>query len=327
MVATRVPVNPSVLRWAREVSGLEVERAAKKIGVKPERIAKWETGELLPTFIQLCEASRVYVRTPAFFFRQEVPKSDLPALPDYRSKSADTPLSYELRKELRVCEERRNDLIELEGAAAPWGLGSLSVQSISEVADTAKDARDRLGVTIKEQYGASNEHEMLKRWTHSLEDQGVLIFQSSKFQIEEARGVSLFYSELPIILLNGKDAPVGKIFTLFHEVAHLIRGGSGLCGLEQDVYVESICNRFAAELLMPIDHVRTEAEGYSNINLVQRLAKRFKVSRVAMAIRLREKDMIDQSELEKIQEESRRSNLSESDRKGGPPYLTIKKGI
>lgn len=326
MAANRVPVNPSMLSWAREASGLDVEPAAKKIGggVKPEHITEWEAGELLPTFNQLCEASRVYSRTPAFFFLQELPKSDLPAPTDYRSKPGDAPPSYELLRELRVCEERRSNLIELEGAGAPWGLSSLSARSTSEVADAAKYARDRLGVTIEDQHETSKEHAMLKRWVYSLEDQGVLVFQSGKFQLEEARGISLFHLELPIILLNGKDAPVGRIFTLFHEVAHLIRSGSGLCALDKDVHVERICNKFAAELLMPIDHVRKEAERHSNANLVQRLAKKFKVSREAMSIRLRENNLIDQSEFEKIQEAIRQSNWSESDRKGGPSYLTIK---
>ncbi len=328
MVAIRVPVNPDVLRWAREVSGLEVEGAAKKLQVKPKLIVEWEAGDLFPTFNQLCNASRVYGRTPAFFFTREVPESDLPAPPDYRSKSANTPLSYDLCRELRVCEERRSNLMELEGGAKPWGLGSLPVQDISDAAraaEVARHARNRLGVTIQDQYKTSGEHAMLRRWIHSLEDQGVLIFQSGKFSVEEARGVSLYHSELPIILLNGKDAPVGRIFTLFHEVAHLIRGGSGLCSLNENAHVERTCNVFSAEFLMPIDYLREEAERHSNVDLAQRLARKFKVSRLAMAIRLCQEDMIDQSELARVKEEIRQRDLNESDRKGGPLYYEIKR--
>ena len=38
----RAVINPELLVWARETSGLSREAAAKKIGVKPDRLAAWE---------------------------------------------------------------------------------------------------------------------------------------------------------------------------------------------------------------------------------------------------------------------------------------------
>lgn len=45
----RIPVEPAVLDWARRSAGLGVANAAKKIGVSPATLEKWEAGELDPT--------------------------------------------------------------------------------------------------------------------------------------------------------------------------------------------------------------------------------------------------------------------------------------
>ncbi len=155
---------------------------------------------------------------------------------------------------------------------------------------------------------------MLRLWTQALESQGVLVFQSGKFSLEEARGVSLYHSELPIVLLNGKDAPAGRIFTIFHEVFHLIRGRGGLCGLEEDVSEERLCNKFAAEVLMPIDAVKSEANSECGIDLVRHLSKIFKVSDFAMAIRLFQQNMIDQDVLNVARAGTKSSPASEEDK-------------
>jgi transcriptional regulator with XRE-family HTH domain len=38
----QITLEPEVLRWARERSGLEIESVARKVGVKPERVQEWE---------------------------------------------------------------------------------------------------------------------------------------------------------------------------------------------------------------------------------------------------------------------------------------------
>jgi hypothetical protein len=43
---TRFPVQPSVVRWARESAGLDVATAAARIGVKSDRVVSGRTGVL-----------------------------------------------------------------------------------------------------------------------------------------------------------------------------------------------------------------------------------------------------------------------------------------
>ncbi|MBI4519450.1 MAG: helix-turn-helix transcriptional regulator, partial [Gemmatimonadetes bacterium] len=83
-------VKPALLRWARETSGLAPGEAAKKIGVKPERLAEWEEGALRPTVAQLRKAASVYKRPLAVFFLGDPPVQPVP-LHDFRRLTAGTP--------------------------------------------------------------------------------------------------------------------------------------------------------------------------------------------------------------------------------------------
>ena len=43
-----------------------------------------------------------------------------------------------------------------------------------------------------------------------------------------------FHEKIPIILLNGKDSVNGRIFSLFHELTHLLLGESAICGDDEN---------------------------------------------------------------------------------------------
>ncbi len=94
------------------------------------------------------------------------------------------------------------------------------------------------------------------------------------------------------IYVNAKHPETRRRFTIAHEIAHyvlhknLIRDGivddtlyrSGLSNL-----IEMEANRFAAEILMPTHLIRAAIRKEFSIS---KLAKKFKVSNEAMAIRL-----------------------------------------
>jgi transcriptional regulator with XRE-family HTH domain len=79
----RALVTPSVLVWARQETGLDLDVAAHKLSVKPERLSQWEAGEELPTIRQLLELGRVYRRNPAVFYLP-TPPAEAPPVHDFR---------------------------------------------------------------------------------------------------------------------------------------------------------------------------------------------------------------------------------------------------
>jgi Zn-dependent peptidase ImmA (M78 family) len=104
---------------------------------------------------------------------------------------------------------------------------------------------------------------------------------------------------VPVIVLNGRDTPSGRTFTLAHEVGHLLLADGGLCDLHErgdGGFVpdpEVWCNAFAAALLMPRDAFVTEplvaittgVQEWSDDDL-QTLASRYGTSREAALRRL-----------------------------------------
>ena len=100
--------------------------------------------------------------------------------------------------------------------------------------------------------GWRNHYDALNGWRSAVEALGVLVVQLRNVPIEEMRGCSLALFPLPVIILNSADSPLGRVFTLLHELTHLARAESGLCDLAEEVprrkadeVVEAYCNRVA----------------------------------------------------------------------------------
>ncbi|OFW33044.1 MAG: hypothetical protein A3G76_02175 [Acidobacteria bacterium RIFCSPLOWO2_12_FULL_65_11] len=256
-------VKPQLLRWARETAGLVPAEAAKKIGVKPERLAEWEEGGLRPTVAQLRKAANVYRRPFAAFFLSEPPAQPAP-LHDFRRLPGGMAarLSPELLLEMRRARRRRAvalDLLTDLGHAVPEF--PLRARLGDDPEEVAAEARTWLGVSRDEQARWAGEYEPLTAWLTVLEARGVLVFQTSDVPLGEMRGFSLNERRLPVIVLNAKDAPRGRAFTLMHEFTHLILSQGGVCdplrlgrhARTDDERIEVYCNRVAGAILVPRD--------------------------------------------------------------------------
>ena len=75
-MATLAHVTPEVLRWARESIGFEVEDAAARIRVPPEKLEGAESGDVLLTLRQAERAADVYDRPLAALFLPEPPEEE-----------------------------------------------------------------------------------------------------------------------------------------------------------------------------------------------------------------------------------------------------------
>lgn len=70
------------------------------------------------------------------------------------------------------------------------------------------------------------------------------------------RGLSVSYEAFPIIALNRKDESSARLFTLFHELVHILSRTSGICiDMNQDrisqKQLELFCNKVAGLALVP----------------------------------------------------------------------------
>jgi Zn-dependent peptidase ImmA (M78 family) len=109
-------------------------------------------------------------------------------------------------------------------------------------------------------------------------------------RVEEFRGFALSDAIAPVVFINSRDAKSAQIFTLAHEIAHLWIGVSGVSNPDfrkpsggQVNEAEILCNRVAAEILVPGNDLRSRWQGNDTTESnVQRLVARYRVSRFVL---------------------------------------------
>ncbi|WP_437833650.1 ImmA/IrrE family metallo-endopeptidase [Sorangium sp. So ce1153] len=294
-------VDPELLIWARTSIHYTIDVAAKRMGLPPDRLAKWEAGHERPTIAQLRRLAEIYKRPLAVFFLPSPPK-DFSAMRDFRRI---TPIrqpepSPALAYNMRLAWERREFALELnedDSAAPPIDIKADLTDSPEVV---GAHIRSWLGVSIDEQFSWPNDHAAFSAWEMAFERRGILLFQTAKVSSAEVRGFSIGADVLPVVVVNGKDTPLGRIFTMFHELAHILLRDSVICDLSEDANkradvneVEIFCNKVAAAALIPTASIERDpavAQCSSNARWrdtdLARIARKYSVSKEAMLRRL-----------------------------------------
>jgi Zn-dependent peptidase ImmA (M78 family)/transcriptional regulator with XRE-family HTH domain len=265
-VAASIPalVEPAVLRWARETIGLSEVAAARKLGLPDDRVARWESGEAQPTIVQLRKAAEIYNRALGVFFLAS-PPADFDTLRDFRrvEGSPEGEWSPDLHREYRRALAQRTNILELfeledTQPATGWRI-LIAKGDDTTLATTARATLLRISpLPFPRPGGTPYQH--LNTWVSALEEAGVLVMATAggRVSVTEMRAFSLYYDQLPVVVVNGSDSPRGRLFSLLHEYAHLLLHTGGLCDLVTDTKatspnraLEARCNALAADILMP----------------------------------------------------------------------------
>jgi Zn-dependent peptidase ImmA (M78 family)/transcriptional regulator with XRE-family HTH domain len=299
------PINPHVLTWAREEGGWLPDQVAQSLHVKSERLAAWESGERQPTVRQVENLARFLHRPLSIFFLPSPPQLP-PLATEYRrlpgvTVGAESP---QLRLALRQMLNRREYALNLYGELGETMPVFDAVAHLSEsAASVGGRLRARLGVAVDNQIAWTSEWQAWRGWRAAAESIGVLVFQFNKVTLEETRGLTLLDTPLPVVGINSKErVPEAKAFTLLHEVVHLMlaAGNEERPALqeqrnnEQWAEVERFAESAASHALVPEAALRRLVgepganDGAWSTQDVRRLARRFWITPLAMATRLRE---------------------------------------
>lgn len=293
---TRVAVNRSLLRWARERARLEVDDLIERF----PKYEDWEDGEVLPTFKQLEKFART-TATPFGYFFLETPPDEKLHIPDFRT-IRDKPIgrpSPDLLETVRLMEQRQSwlrDYLDEEDTEPLAFVGSASAKDDPE--DVAADMRDVLGLADDWASELSTWEEARGHLRELIEDVEVLVTINGvvgnnnrrPLDPEEFRGFVLSDKLAPLIFVNGADAKAAQLFTMAHELAHLWIGQSAVFDLPHLLPsgddTEKFCNEVAAEFLVPEHEL---AESWEAARKKKQpfnvLARRFKVSPIVVARR------------------------------------------
>lgn len=296
-MSARAEVNPELLVWARQRSGVAFGELTRRF----PRLAAWEHGEQQPTLKQLENFAQATHTAVGFLFLPSPPKERVP-IPDYRT-IGDTGVrqpSADLLDTIYQCQQRQDwyrDFAIVTHERPVEIVGSLTTAFPAESA--AETIRTALGFEVEER--GSSRSDALRILIGQAERLGFLVMVNGvvgsnthrKLNPREFRGFALADTMAPLVFVNGADSRAAQIFTLVHELAHLWLGGTALDDADPAAApgrdTEQWCSQVAAEVLMPLAAVpATLPPGETLAETVPRLAKKFKVSTLVVLRRLRD---------------------------------------
>ncbi len=321
-----IPVNPTILQWARIEAGLSLYEAAARAKVTsprkrkdedpvtPEkRLEAWENGREAPSLNQLEKIADAYRRPLITFFLQAPPEkaaiyADFRTL-NNRLTTEDTPEFSALKRRITLLHRELCDLAAEEGRQELSFVGSL--EPTIPVPQFVAELRKTLGVTFSQQRNLKTENDLLGYLRELAHNIGVFVLfegdvgsYHSRILPDEFRGIAIADKVVPLIVVNSNDAKAAMVFTIVHELAHIWLGTSGISNFNAlaahggNGGDERLCNAVAAEFLVPETEIRSawRRTDLPLHQIVEPLAKQFKVSGAVVSRRLLDTGFISDQE-------------------------------
>lgn len=249
--SSEIKVSPDVLKNLRKDSGYTVEDIAKKLKTSATKVQEVEEGTASFTLRQIKKLAGVYQLSLAAFFTGTLP--EIPALPDFRINRDKrlTPQVYAAKRRAYYLANKLKELTDTRSRIPEFP--SFNPDEL------AQEFRKYLGVDL---FKSEKPDQLLANYKQILEEQLQVSIIELPLKADDVRGFSIS-GDISIVVLNEGDYPSIKLFSLFHEMYHLIKRTSGICSIEIEQSagnIEADCNLFAAEFLAPLDDLDKELQ-------------------------------------------------------------------
>jgi Zn-dependent peptidase ImmA (M78 family) len=308
--------NPAVLVWARKNSGRDTDGIAKRLGITPEAYLEVEAGARHLTLSQLRNFSDLVKRPLATFYLSSLPQ-DVTKPKDYRSATGS--LGREAMLSFRKAE-RVQELSTIPFAAES---SLFRLRADMQIAPTtlAAKAREAVGLTEERQKQFSNSEEFTNWLVEVLAAIGVHVLFHG-YPISDSKAYTLSGTP-PVIVVNRRDFLNSQLFSLLHELCHLLLRKPGMCdtiGAGGGSTLETYCNRLASNFIIPTDWITKVIDGYDQNSLatddaLDKLARTFSTSRDVVLLKLVELGSVEASAYTRMR--SRWEAMFLAKRKGG----------
>lgn len=257
-------IQPQILIWARESSGLSVTDVAKQIKKPESLIAEWEAGISEPSYALLEKLAYTIYKRPMAVFFFPVPPEEPKTNNEFRTlpESDLLQLHPNTRINIRNAHAYQNTLKELfqnvNPEQKPFWKG-FELFPHEDIEAQASFIRNKFKARIADRQQWPTSEFALKHWISEVEGSGMFVFKNT-FKQKEISGFCLIDSEFPLIYLNNTTTKTRQIFSLIHEVAHILLGVNGISKFNDEYLerlpdtqkiIEIFCNNFAAEVLVP----------------------------------------------------------------------------
>lgn len=312
-------INSNVLRLCREQIGLDLATVKEKI----PKIDLIEEGTYFPTLGQLDKLAKWYNVPRWVFISESLPEEYqfnkiVPAFRQFQSNNSDIFDDPKVRGLVTNVERFRKLIIDFKSDDGEE-VGKFDGPKIS-------DKIPPLAAEMIREWLGTSDHHHFNDWRKLLEEKGIFIFLTSKFtewshiDKEVLRGLAVYHSTLPIIIINDSDSKKAQSFTLFHELCHILKKENAINNW--DYYynkIEKWCDDVSGNVLMPESEIKNNFFEPLNTKDLYELANKFFVSPYAYLVHCRKLNLIDQNTYEYLENQliyeykERQKILKESD--------------
>ena len=332
MAVTRLSnIKSEMLVWAYERAGFNEERAVKAF----PNLSYWLKGEKLPTVNQLQNFAKRFYVPFGYLFLQNIPTETIP-FPMFRGEAGEmSHFDLNVYDTVNTIRSRQDWLEEylmendIEICKLP---NSITLQT--PIGEAVGILRSFLELEPRWAFSLARTDVAVGVLTERLEQIGVFVAYNGvvgnntqrTLKVSECRGFALVNRVAPYIFVNSADSKSAQLFTLIHEVAHIMLGVSaGHAGEEVGAHDahERYCDMLAAEFLVPA-HVLCETWNGD----IKKQSRLFKISEIVVARRAHDLGLLTDADYRKFWlEYSHRPVMEKKKGGGGDFYLTSVKRV
>lgn len=328
-------INSNLIEWAITRAGFRLE----EFFVKNPRVEEWIKGNKYPTIKQLEEFTHKVHVPFGYLFLNEPPQEEL-NIPFFRTgKGKIKKASLNIYHTVQMLQERQSWLTDYLTESGYDDLSFVgSFQENDDYKEIVKDIRKTLELSQSWAKEFQTWEETLDFLTRKVEEIGIIVTFNGvvgnntrrKIDVEECRGFVLVNNKAPFLFINSADAKAAQMFTLIHEIAHIWLGESA--GFDNDNMlpaddpIEKLCDKVAAEFLVPEIHFR---ELWRTTQNFRTLSRNLKVSPIVIARRALDLKLITKADFFEFYNSYIKSFQlkKENQAPGGNFYATAKKRV
>ena len=341
----KAPVVAKTMKLAREEAGyMNIENAVTSIPYLgnlangKKTLQSWEAGEDQPTVSAATELAKGYsMPMPWFYLKPEILRENLPdihSITDFRAgkEHRNTPELIRYLREVRASQHMLRSVIDDDDVIDLSWIGKWKGKTSDEIAKAL----------LELVWQKDSPQTELNKWIEKAEERlAVAVLQPRPHHTRsiehQISGLALEDDTVPIIVLNTNDTPKRRLFTLLHEIAHLMVKEPGISKINyesgepvpQDQRVESLCNTVAAQALMPkkmfMDSWHKIGEKQEEDN-IEKLSKLTGASLSACVVRAYHLRLIDENKMKELVAGYLRSYTEKREREKANLEQRIKEG-
>ncbi|MCL2135564.1 MAG: ImmA/IrrE family metallo-endopeptidase [Candidatus Bathyarchaeota archaeon] len=304
MTNERAIINKVTLVFLLSKKGVTTEYLSQKTNYKIEQIQEWldvKNGEL-PTLNQARKIAEV-LRVPfaSLYMTVETITTLIPTKPNVQNRRImdaispdDSSVNLAIIDLLQARDFYIGTELLLERAVAKFIIQFNLEDNVKKWADKI---RSDFGIDLDRQYKSQSGRQFYLYLKDRIEEQGIFVQEFIGVDNSAVRAMAICQDKnaMHIIGINKKDCTPAKIFSLIHELVHIIKKTSSICNAMYDKTdlqnrEEIFCNAVAGEVLTPIEAInaiiKNDAYDFTKLEDIQKISKTFSVSREVIIRRL-----------------------------------------